>query len=422
MVFDRHRPVPDNQGLDHRLAQKGAAPPMSPLFNTYVRMPITLVRGEGAWLYDDQGQRYLDALSGIAVCSLGHAHPRIATALADQAGKLIHTANIVHLREQEALADRLAEISGLDRAFIANSGAEAIECALKLARRHAHARGIQRPAVLVASDSFHGRTLAALSASGNTGIQAGFGPLVDGFVRVPYGDSAAAAAAFAEHPDLVAVLVEPIQGEGGVRLPPDRYLADLRALCDRHQALLMLDEIQTGIGRTGRWFAYQHIPGLRPDVVTVAKALGNGVPIGACLAREEVAALMPPGSHGTTFGGNPLACRVALEVLAIMSEQDIPARAACAGERLLTALKAGLADHPEVREVRGRGLMIGVELNQDCAELKDAAMARGLIMNVTRGNTIRLLPPLIVDDAQIDRIAATVVDLVVEKFETAAVG
>jgi len=393
---------------------------MSHLFNTYARMPITLVRGEGAWLFDDQGKRYLDALSGIAVCSLGHAHPRIAAALADQAGRLIHTANIVHLREQEALADRLAEISGLDRAFIANSGAEAIECALKLARRHAHARGIERPAVLVASDSFHGRTLAALSASGNAAIQAGFGPLVEGFVRVPYGDAAAAARAFAEHPELVAVLVEPIQGEGGVRVPPGDYLSELRRLCDRHQALLMLDEIQTGIGRTGRWFAFQHTSGLLPDVVTVAKALGNGVPIGACLAREAVAELLPPGSHGTTFGGNPLACRVALEVLAIMREEDIPGRAARAGERLLSALRAGLADHPEVREVRGRGLMIGVELSTDCAELKDAAMARGLIINVTRGNTIRLLPPLIIDDAQIDRIAEVVIDVVSEKFAAAA--
>lgn len=389
---------------------------MSHLFNTYARMPLTLVRGEGAWLFDEHGQRYLDALSGIAVCSLGHAHPRIAAALADQAGTLIHTANIVHLREQEALAERLAAISGLDRVFIANSGAEAIECALKLARRHAHARGIERPSVLVASDSFHGRTLAALSASGNAAIQAGFGPLVDGFVRVPYGDSAAAAEAFAQHPELVAVLVEPIQGEGGVRVPPAEYLGDLRDLCDRHQALLMLDEIQTGIGRTGQWFAYQHHPGLLPDVVTVAKALGNGVPIGACLAREAVAALLPPGSHGTTFGGNPLACRVGLEVLAIMTEDDIPTRAAQAGERLIAALRIGLADHPGVREVRGRGLMVGVELTEDCPELKDAAMVRGLIINVTRGNTIRLLPPLIVDNDQIDHIAAIVIDIVKQKF------
>ena len=385
---------------------------MSHLFDTYVRMPITLVRGEGAWLFDDQGRRYLDALSGIAVCSLGHAHPRISAALADQASRLIHTANVVRIPQQEQLAERLAAISGLERAFIANSGAEAIECALKLARRHAHARGIEHPAVLVASDSFHGRTLAALSASGNTAIQAGFGPLVDGFVRVPFDDIDAATAAFAQHPELVAVLVEPVQGEGGVRVPSDGYLSALRALCDRHDALLMLDEIQAGIGRTGRWFAFQHEPGLLPDVITVAKALGNGVPIGACLARENVAALLPPGSHGTTFGGNPLACRVALEVLEVMQEDDIPARAERAGERLQNGLRAALASFPGVVEVRGRGLMVGVELTEAAGELKDQAMARGLIMNVTRGNVIRLLPPLIIDDDQIDQIVDIVADLV----------
>ena len=392
---------------------------MSHLFNTYARMPVSLTRGEGAWLFDDQGKRYLDALSGIAVCSLGHAHPRIAAALADQAGKLIHTANIVHIQEQEALAERLSAISGLDRAFIANSGAEAIECALKLARRHAHARGIERPSVMVASHSFHGRTLAALSASGNAAIQAGFGPLVDGFVRVPYGDAAAAAQAFDAHAELVAVLLEPIQGEGGIRIAPAGYLTGLRELCDQHDALLMLDEIQSGIGRTGKWFAFQHEPGLLPDVITVAKALGNGVPIGACLAREAVAELLPPGSHGTTFGGNPLACRAALEVLAVMEEDDILGRAARAGARLLQALQQGLADQSGVVEVRGRGLMIGIELADEAGELKQAAMDRGLIINVTRGNTIRLLPPLIVDDAQVDRIAEIVIDLVREKYPLA---
>jgi len=389
---------------------------MSHLFNTYARMPVTLVRGDGAWLFDDQGRRYLDALSGIAVCSLGHAHPRIAGVIADQAATLIHTANIVHLREQEALAERLWELSGLERVFLANSGAEAIECALKLARRHAHARAIDQPAVLVASDSFHGRTLAALSASGNAAIQDGFGPLVPGFVRVPYDDAQAAAQAFADHPDIVAVLVEPIQGEGGVRVPGSGYLGALRQLCDQHQALLILDEIQTGIARTGRWFAFQHEPDLRPDVVTVAKALGNGIPIGACLATEAVAALLAPGSHGTTFGGNPFACRVALEVLTIMQEEQIPARAARAGERLLGALKKQIGDHPQVADIRGRGLMVGVELSEPCPELKDAAMSRGLIINVTRGNTIRLLPPLIVDDEQVDQIASIVSDVVRNKF------
>jgi acetylornithine aminotransferase len=389
---------------------------MSHLFDTYVRMPISLVRGEGAWLFDDQDRRYLDALSGIAVCSLGHAHPRIASALADQAGKLIHTANVVHIPEQERLADRLASISGLDRAFIANSGAEAIECALKLARRHAHSRGIDQPAVLVATDSFHGRTLAALSASGNTAIQTGFGPLVDGFVRVPFGDEQAAAEAFANHPNLVAALVEPIQGEGGVRVAPPGYLSKLRSLCDQNQALLILDEIQSGIGRTGRWFAFQHEPDLLPDIVTVAKALGNGVPIGACLARESVAVLLSPGSHGTTFGGNPLACRVALEVLDIMTEQDILSRAEDAGNRLVGGLKDALRDVDGVVDVRGRGLMVGIELSETAGELKDRAMELGLIINVTRGNVIRLLPPLIIDDAQVDQIVAVVSAMVAEKF------
>lgn len=389
---------------------------MSHLFNTYARMPVALVRGEGAWLYDDQGQRYLDALSGIAVCSLGHAHPRVAKVIADQAATLLHTANIVRIPQQEALAEALCRISGLDQAFIANSGAEAIECALKLARRHAHARGIERPAVLVTSDSFHGRTLAALSASGNAAIQAGFGPLVDGYIRVPFGDLSAARRAMAEHPEIVAVLVEPIQGEGGVRVAPEGYLAGLREACDQHEALLILDEIQTGMGRTGRWFAFQHEPGLLPDILTVAKALGNGMPIGACLARAEVAELFSPGSHGTTFGGNPLACRVGLEVIEIMQAEGIPERAERMGRRLLERLKAGLDGQPGVVDVRGRGLMIGIELTEPVAELKDVAMARGLIINVTRGNTIRLLPPLIIDDEQLETIAATVIELVRERF------
>lgn len=396
-------------------AAVGAA---SRLFDTYARMPVSLVRGDGAWLYDDQGRRYLDALSGIAVCSLGHAHPRLARVIGEQAATLLHTANIVHIPQQTDLARELCDISGLDRAFIANSGAEAIECALKLARRHAHARGIDNPAILVASDSFHGRTLAALSASGNASIQAGFGPLVDGFVRVPFGDLAAAEKALAENSSIVAVLVEPIQGEGGVRPAPAGYLAGLRSACDRHEALLMLDEIQTGMGRTGRWFAFQHEPGLQPDVMTVAKALGNGMPIGACLARESVAALLTPGSHGTTFGGNPLACRVGLEVIAIMREQDIPARAERIGNYLMEQLRTALAGCPGVVEIRGRGLMIGVELAEAAGELKDEAMAEGgLIINVTRGNTIRLLPPLIIDEAQADEIATTVSRLIRRRFD-----
>ena len=389
---------------------------MSHLFNTYARMPIDIVRGEGAWLYDTASDRYLDAISGIGVCSLGHAHPRLASAIADQAATLIHTANIVGLPLQEALGDRLAEISGLDRAFIANSGAEAIECALKLARLHGHARSIERPAVLVAENSFHGRTLAAVSASGNTAIQQGLGPLVEGFVRVPFGDLAAAEAALEQHPEIVAVLLEPIQGEGGVRVAPEGYLASLRQACDRHQALLMLDEIQSGMCRTGRWFAHQHDTQIRPDVVLSAKALGNGVPIGACLARESVAALMQPGSHGTTFGGNPLACRAALEVIAIMDSDDIATRSHQTGSALRRQLETRLSGHPSVREIRGRGLMIGIELTEDCGQLKAAALAQGVLINVTRGNTVRLLPPLIIDDEQREQIGQTVIDIIQQRF------
>jgi len=389
---------------------------MSHLFNTYARLPVRIVHGKGAWLFDDSGRRYLDAVSGIGVCSLGHAHPKVAAAIADQAHKLVHTANIVELPLQEALADALAGVSGLERVFIANSGAEVIECALKLARLHARDRGVDHPRVLVAEHGFHGRTLAAISASGNPAIQSGFEPLVEGFVHVPFGDAVAAADAFASHPDIVAVLVEPIQGEGGVRTPPQDYLPELRRLCDRHDALLMLDEIQSGMNRTGRWFAHQHHAGLQPDVMTVAKALGNGVPVAACLARERVSALMHPGSHGTTFGGNPLACRAALEVIDIMHSDGIGECCARAGERLIDHLRSGLDGLPVVREIRGRGLMIGIELDQDCAELKVDALDAGVLINVTRGRTVRLLPPLIVDDAQVDRIAEVVVGAIRKRY------
>lgn len=393
---------------------------MTQLFNTYARMPVSIVRGQGALLYDDEGKCYLDAISGIGVCSLGHAHPRLADVIADQARLLIHTANIVGLPLQERLGEELATISRLDRAFIANSGAEAIECALKLTRLHGHARGIEAPAVLVARDGFHGRTLAAMSASGNPAIQAGYEPLVDGYLRIPFGDAEQAAAALKAHPEIVAVLVEPIQGEGGVRLPPEGYLPELRRLCDQHGALLMLDEIQTGMNRTGRWFAHQHHEALLPDVMTVAKALGNGIPVAACLAREETAALMTPGSHGTTFGGNPLACRAALEVIDIMRSESIGEKCQHAGNRLMERLQSGLDAHPAVVEVRGRGLMIGIELDRPCAELRNDALEAGVFINVTRGNTVRLLPPLIVSDSEVDRIADVVVESIHKRYPAAA--
>jgi acetylornithine/N-succinyldiaminopimelate aminotransferase len=401
-----------NNGLQER----STVPDMTHLFDTYARMPVDIVRGQGAWLFDADGKRYLDAISGIGVCSLGHAHPRLAAAIADQAATLIHTANIVGLPLQERLADELSRISGMDRAFIANSGAEATECALKLARLHGHARGIERPAVLVTESAFHGRTLAAISASGNAAIQQGYEPLVGGFIRVPFGDAEAAAEAMEKHPEIVAVLLEPIQGEGGVRVAPDGYLGALRQACDRHGALLMLDEIQSGMCRAGHWFAHHHEDGLRPDVVLSAKALGNGVPVAACMATETVAALMRPGSHGTTFGGNPLACRAALEVIAIMDEESIAERSRRVGEDLRARLSEALSAHPAVREIRGRGLMIGIELDRDCGELKGDALQRGLIINVTRGNTVRLLPPLIVDDEQVATIADTVSEVIDQRY------
>ncbi len=385
---------------------------MSHLFDTYARLPVRIVAGEGAWLIDEHGNRYLDAISGIGVCSLGHANPDLAAAIADQAGKLVHSANVVELPLQEQLAAALSEISGLDRAFIANSGAEAVECALKLARLHARQRQIDQPVILVAESGFHGRTLAGISASGNPAIQIGYEPLVEGFVHLPFGDAEAPTQAFADHPDAVAVLVEPIQGEGGVRLAADDYLPALRRLCDQHDSLLILDEIQTGMNRTGRWFAHQHFDQARPDVMTVAKALGNGVPIGACLARESTAGLMKPGTHGSTFGGNPLACRAALEVIDIMRRERVGDRSERAGKRLIELLRAGLADHPAVIDIRGRGLMIGIELDRDCAALKADALARNVIINVTRGRTVRLLPSLLISDQEIERIAEVVISII----------
>lgn len=391
---------------------------MSHLFDTYARLPLNAVSGSGAWLTDDEGKRYLDAVSGLGVCALGHAHPEVAAALSDQAGKLLHTANIVGLPLQEALGKTLAEISGLDRAFISNSGAEANECAFKLARLHGHDRGIERPAVLVTDRSFHGRTLAGLSASGNPAIQTGYSPLIQGFVHVPFGDAQAAADALAAHPEIVAILLEPIQGEGGVQVPPDDYLPRLRELADQHQALLIFDEIQTGMNRTGRWFAHQHYEGLKPDVMTVAKALGNGMPIAACLAREEVAALMTPGSHGTTFGGNPLACRTALTVIDIMRRENIGQQAAARGEYLINALRERLKGVEAVVSIRGRGMMIGVELDRDCTELRDDALAQGVIINVTRKRIVRLLPPLILSEEEADRVASVVAGSIRARYGT----
>lgn len=381
------------------------------VMNTYARLPVRLVRGEGVWLIDDTGRRYLDAMTGIGVCSLGHAHPDVTAAIVDQASRLLHAANIAHLPLQEALADRLAALSGLDQAFFCNSGAEALECAFKLARLHGHARGIDQPQTVVVSQSFHGRTLACLSATDSAKVQAGFEPLVPGFLRTPFDDAAAVARLAEARDDIAAVLVEPIQGEGGVVVPHRGYLAELRRICDQHGWLLIADEVQTGIGKTGDWFACDD-EAIRPDVMALAKALGNGVPIGACLARRSVGELFTPGKHGSTYGGNPLACRAGLSVLEVMARDDLLTRCRAMGERLRSGLRQALAGTGCVKEVRGRGLMVGVELDRPCGTLVTDALAAGVILNVTRETTIRLLPPLIIEAPEVDRIVATIADLV----------
>jgi acetylornithine aminotransferase len=382
------------------------------LMATYARLPVSFTHGQGAWLWDDAGQTYLDAVSGIAVCNLGHAHPAVRDAICAQAGRLLHSSNLYQIPLQTQLGERLCAATGMDKVFLCNSGAEANEAALKLARLHGHAQGIDLPQIIVMEHSFHGRTLATLSATGNRRVQAGFEPLVQGFVRAPYGDVAAIQTIAQTNPGIVAILVEPLQGEGGVCIPPRDYLPKLRQLCDQHGWLLMLDEIQTGMGRTGKLFAFQHHPALLPDVLTSAKGLGNGVPIGACLAHGTAATLFTPGSHGTTFGGNPLACSAALAVLDIMLSQDIPAQAAQRGQQLLAGLRAGLGDLAHVREVRGLGMMLGIELTRPCKALVAEALAEGLLINVTADNVVRLLPPLILTESDAEKLLARLIPLI----------
>ena len=378
---------------------------------TYKRLPVTFTRGEGVWLWDTNGKRYLDALAGIAVCGLGHAHPAVREAICEQAGSLIHTSNLYQIATQLELGDTLTALAGMDRVFFSNSGAEANEAAIKLARLHAHNRRIDQPAILVMEGSFHGRTLATLTATGNRKVQAGFEPLVQGFVRVPYDDLKAVRFAAANRPNIVAILVEPIQGEGGINIPDTGYLAGLREICDRHGWLLMLDEIQTGMGRTGRMFAYQHA-GIRPDVVTLAKGLGNGVPIGACLAQGVAADVLGPGTHGSTFGGNPLACRAAQAVLETLRRDTLIERASEMGAYLLEGIRREIGALEGVREVRGLGLLLGIELERPCAELVALALDAGLLINVTAERVIRLLPPLILKTDEADIVIETLSRLV----------
>ena len=379
------------------------------LMNTYKPLPLSFIRGEGARLWDDSGRQYLDAVAGVAVTNVGHSHPWIVSAISEQAGLLLHTSNHYRIDWQQRLAAKLTRLSGLEQVFFNNSGAEANETALKLARLYGWAKGIEHPLVLVMENAFHGRTLGTLSASDNGAVRLGYQPMSGEFVKVPFGDMDAikqAARTYGER--IVAVMLEPVQGEGGVTLPPPGYLKAVRAHCSQNGWLMILDEIQTGIGRTGRWFAYQH-EGIVPDVMTLAKALGNGIPIGACLASAAVARLFTPGSHGSTFGGNPLACRVGCTVLDIIEREALLDNAAGQGERLLTLLRDALAGHPKVAQVRGLGLMVGVELTAPVRDLGlMAARDYGVLINVTRGQTIRLLPPLIIDEADVERIVAAV--------------
>jgi acetylornithine aminotransferase len=385
--------------------------------NTYARLPVAFTHGQGVWLWDAQGKRYLDALGGIAVNTLGHAHPRLVTTLSTQAGRLIHSSNIYQITEQENLADTLAAISGMDKIFFCNSGCEANEAAIKIARLYARGKGVDNPAIVVMEKAFHGRTLATLSATGSRKVQAGFEPLVSGFVRVPYDDLEAVRQVAQHNRNVVAVLVEPIQGEGGINVAHLAYLRGLRELCDQYQWLLMLDEIQCGLGRTGKWFFYQHA-GFHPDVVTLAKGLAAGVPIGACLAKGAAAEVFKPGSHGSTFGGNPFACAAALATLDIIEQDQLLDNATKVGSAIRAGLSTALAGIKGVVAIRGMGLMLGIELDRPCAEIVGRALEAGLLVNVTADKIIRLLPPLIMslDEARqvVDILASVVRDFVIQ--------
>jgi acetylornithine aminotransferase len=381
--------------------------------NTYGRQPVTFVKGEGVWLWDEQGRRYLDALAGVAVNGLGHAHPGLTKAISEQAARLIHVSNVYHIAEQSRLADRLCAISDMDRVFFCNSGCEANEAAIKLARLYGHQKGIENPAIVVMEQAFHGRTLATLSATGNRKVQAGFEPLVPGFVRVPFDDLDAVRHVAEHNLNVVAVLVEPIQGEGGINIPRDGagYLQGLRNICDANGWLLMLDEVQSGIGRTGTWFAFQHA-NIVPDVMTLAKGLGSGVPIGACLAKGDAADIFAPGKHGSTFGGNPLACAAALATLDAIELEKLHENAEVVGNFICDSLRQAFAGVAGVVKVRNAGLMIGIELDRPCGDLVKQALEAGLLINVTADKVVRLLPPLVMNREEAQQLVGILAPLV----------
>ena len=381
------------------------------IMNTYGTKIATLVEGRGSWLWDDRSNKYLDALSGIAVCGLGHSHPNIAAAVTAQANTLTHCSNFFDIPNQQNLADKLRDISGMTNVFFGNSGAEANEAAIKMARLHGHKKGIKLPTIVVMDNAFHGRTLATLTASGSRKIQAGFEPLVRGFVRGPYNDIQALETIGDNNADICAILVEPIQGEGGIQMADADYLQKLRKLCNQRGWLLMLDEVQTGNGRTGKYFCYQHSD-ILPDVVTTSKGLGNGVPIGACLASGDAAQLMQPGNHGSTFGGNPLSCAAGLAVVNTIIDDGLQQRATALGDRIMSGLMTALANVDHVKEVRGMGCMIGIELDKPCKSLFAAAMDQGLIINITADSVVRLLPPLIMTDDEADQLVDILAPLI----------
>ena len=389
------------------------------LMNTYARQPVAFVRGEGAYLWDEAGKRYLDAVAGVAVNGLGHGHPKLVKAISEQAAALIHSSNLYRVPRQEELADRLCELSGMDKVFFCNSGCEANEAAIKLARLYGHNKGIEVPTIIVMEKAFHGRTMATLTATGSRKIQAGFEPLLSGFARVPFNDLEAIRHVAEHNKSVVAVLVEVVQGEGGINIMPADVLAELRKICDAHGWLLMLDEVQTGIGRTGTWFGFQH-SGVMPDVMALAKGLGSGVPIGACLARGAAAEVFQPGNHGSTFGGNPLACAAALATLQAIEEEHLLDNATLRGEAIRAGLRAALAGVHGVLDIRGEGLMIGVELDRPCGELVAVARDAGVLVNVTSDTVIRLVPPLIYGTAEVDALVAAVSAIVRNYLQQAA--
>ena len=384
---------------------------IDPVMPTYGRLDIAFQSGAGAWLMDAQGKRYLDAVAGVGVVALGHSNPAVTDTINRQAAALLHTSNLYRVAAQEKLAAKLTRLAGMDNAFFANSGAEANECAIKIARLYGHQKGIQNPAIIVTRSSFHGRTLATLTASGNRKVQAGFEPLVNGFVRAPFNDPKAISNMAGHNNNIVALMVEPIQGEGGIVIAKDNYLQEIRAICNRQGWLMLLDEVQTGNGRTGTYFNYQQ-SNITPDLLTTAKGLGNGIPIGVCLARGKAAKIFAPGNHGSTFGGNPFACAVANTVIDFIQDNKLAERAGELGERMLHGFRTRLAGQNNVKDIRGKGLMLGIELASPCGDLVTRAMDKGLLINVITDNVIRLLPPLIITDAEADQIVALVCQLI----------